>query len=41
MLIVSANVEAAKNEKGDIAKPVRGVSGISITDIQKYGIQGG
>ena len=41
MLIVSANTEAAKREKGDIAKAVRAVSGISITDIQKYGLLGG
>ena len=39
--ILGNNAEAAKNEKGDIAKLFRGLSGISITDIQANGIRGG
>ncbi len=41
LLVASANSEAAKNEKGDIAKGIRLVSGVSITDIEKNGILGG
>lgn len=41
ILIVTGNFDAAKNESGEIAKLVRATSGISLTDIEKYGIQGG
>lgn len=41
MLMLSQNFEAAKAEKGEIAKAVRAISGISITDISKHGILGG
>lgn len=39
--IVSANIEAAKREKGDINKAIRGTTGISVKDIKKHGILGG
>lgn len=39
--IVGSNTEAAKNESGDIAKYIRATSGVSITDIQTHGLQGG
>jgi hypothetical protein len=35
------NWEAAKRENGEVAKYFRATSGISITDIEKYGIRGG
>ncbi|WP_299969170.1 hypothetical protein [uncultured Roseobacter sp.] len=41
VMIVGNNFEAAKDEKGDLAAVVRAVSGISVTDILKYGIAGG
>jgi hypothetical protein len=41
LAILGNNWSAAQNEKGDLAKYFRATSGISITDIQKYGIQGG
>jgi hypothetical protein len=41
ILIVNGNFEAAKDESGDIAKAVRAISGISLTDIGKYGFEGG
>jgi len=41
VMIVDGNFEAAKDEKGEIAKLVRGIIGISITDIFKYGLAGG
>lgn len=41
LLILGNNWSAAQNEKGDVAKYFRATSGISITDIQQYGIQGG
>lgn len=41
ILIVKGNFDAAKNESGEIAKLVRATSGVSLTDIEKYGIQGG
>lgn len=39
--IMLRNIEASKNEKGDMAKLLRAISGISATDIEKYGICGG
>jgi hypothetical protein len=39
--VVTSNFEAAKNESGDAAKAFRAISGISLTDIQQYGIRGG
>jgi hypothetical protein len=41
LLIYAGNKEAAKNEKGDIAALTRLLTGISLTDITKYGIGGG
>lgn len=41
VMIVDGNFKAAKNEKGEIAKYTRALSGISITDIMKYGLRGG
>ena len=41
MIIVNGNFDAAKNESGEIAKAVRAITGISITDILKNGLQGG
>lgn len=35
------NLEASKHESGEIAKLMRAISGISIKDIQEYGICGG
>jgi len=40
-IIIGSNWEAAQNEKGDIAKAYRATTGISLTDIEKYGIEGG
>lgn len=39
--IVAANFAATEAEKGDIAKAVRALSGVSLTDAQKHGILGG
>lgn len=39
--IVDGNVKAAAGERGEIAKVLRGASGISVRDIEKYGIFGG
>jgi hypothetical protein len=39
--IVDANVKAAAGESGEVAKVVRGVTGISVRDIEKYGVFGG
>ena len=41
IMIGQANFDAAKNEDGDIAAAVRAITGISITDIFKYGLSGG
>jgi hypothetical protein len=41
LLTYAGNKEAAKNEKGDIAALTRLLTGISLTDIMKYGIGGG
>ncbi|QRY69122.1 hypothetical protein JVX98_12905 [Ensifer sp. PDNC004] len=38
---VDANFKAAENESGEVAKSVRALTGISLGDIQKYGIAGG
>jgi len=40
-IILKADADAAKNENGDFAKAVRSISGISLADIEKYGIRGG
>lgn len=39
--IIKGNIEAAKNESGDIDKAVRAVLGISIKDIKAHGLLGG
>lgn len=41
LIILGNNWNAAQNEKGEVAKYFRATSGVSLTDIQKYGIQGG
>lgn len=41
LLTYAGNKEAAKNEKGDFAALTRLLTGISLTDIMKYGIGGG
>ncbi|MBX3306489.1 MAG: hypothetical protein KF751_10620 [Nitrospira sp.] len=41
VLIVNANFEAAKNEKGDVAGAIRALTGISPTDILSKGLAGG
>jgi hypothetical protein len=35
------NIRAASQESGEIAKVIRATTGISIMDIQKYGLLGG
>lgn len=39
--MVGDNWKAAKNEKGEIAMAIRGLTGISVTDILKHGLAGG
>jgi hypothetical protein len=39
--VISGNIDAAKREEGFGAQIVRGVTGISLTDIRKYGPLGG
>jgi hypothetical protein len=39
--IVDGNIKAAARESGEVAKALRAVTGISVRDIQKYGIAGG
>lgn len=39
--IIKGNIDAAKNESGDIDKAVRAVLGISIKDINEHGLLGG
>jgi hypothetical protein len=39
--ILDGNVKAAANESGEAAKVLGAVTGISVRDIQKYGIAGG
>jgi len=39
--IMKRNVEASKRESGEIDKLVRAMSGISVKDIEKYGLCGG
>ncbi len=41
ILTYNRNKDAAENEKGDIAYEVRRWTGISLTDIAKYGLRGG
>lgn len=41
ILTYEGNKAAAKNEKGDIAAFIRQFTGISLTDIAKYGLAGG
>ena len=41
MKIVDGNIKAAAGESGELAKVLRGTTGISIRDIEKYGIFGG
>lgn len=38
---MQANIEAAGRESGEIDKLIRALAGISIRDIEKYGICGG
>jgi hypothetical protein len=39
--IVDGNIRAASGERGEIDKVIRAVTGISVRDINKYGIFGG
>jgi hypothetical protein len=39
--ILDGNVKAAAEESGEVAKVLRGVTGISIRDINKFGFFGG
>jgi hypothetical protein len=39
--IIVGNIKAAGRESGELAKALRGTSGISIRDIERYGIFGG
>lgn len=39
--IVDGNIKAAGRESGELAKVLRGTIGISVRDIEKYGILGG
>lgn len=39
--IVAGNVEGATRESGELAKVLRGITGISARDIDRYGIFGG
>lgn len=41
MATIGANIEASKNESGDISKAIHFVSGISVDSIQQNGLQGG
>lgn len=38
---IIANIQAAGGESGELAKVLRGATGISVRDIQRYGIFGG
>jgi hypothetical protein len=39
--IVDGNIKAAARESGELAKVLRATTGISVRDIEKYGIFGG
>jgi hypothetical protein len=39
--LIAANVPGAKHERGDAAKILRVLTGVSVADIEKYGLQGG
>jgi len=39
--IIDGNVKGAERESGEIAKVVRATTGISVRDIERYGIFGG
>ena len=39
--IVDGNIKAAARESGEVAKVLRGVTGISVRDIERHGIFGG
>jgi hypothetical protein len=39
--IVDGNVKASVRESGEIAKVLRATTGVSVRDIEKYGIFGG
>lgn len=39
--IVDGNVKGAERESGELAKVLRGATGISVRDIEKYGLFGG
>ena|ERR1019366_9488541 len=41
IIMVNGNFDAAKREDGEVAKAVRALTGISVTDIMKNGLQGG
>jgi hypothetical protein len=41
LILLGSNWSAAQNESGEVAKYFRAASGISLTDIEKYGIRGG
>ena len=39
--IISRNIDASKKENGEIDKLIRAISGISVRDIERYGLCGG
>jgi hypothetical protein len=39
--MIAANVPGAKHERGEGAKILRVLTGVSLADIEKYGLQGG
>jgi hypothetical protein len=39
--IVDGNIKGANRESGELAKLLRGTTGISIRDINQYGLWGG
>ena len=39
--VIKANIEASRNESGEIDKAIRATLGISVRDIKKYGLLGG
>jgi hypothetical protein len=41
MKLVSRNIDASKKENGEIDKLIRAISGISVRDIERYGLCGG
>jgi len=39
--IIAENIKASERESGDIDKLIRAMSGVSVKDIEQYGICGG